>query len=254
MAHVSVFILSYLILQVLVLGEQDDGKSVEEEMYGVKYAQECEVCKYFVIELEDRLKETGKSHEVLETGYELDPAKRKRKKYQQSEVRLLDSLDGICEKLLTYNIHKERKDSTRFAKGMSTTFKVLHDLVDKGVKVDLGIPLELWDQPSAEITNLKSQCENLLEKHESDIEDWYFNHQDVPLKQFLCIDRALHRSDTGCLDEILYPKPENNGKDEKSAKKKKGKKHSDKNSKKEETTESKKGDSADNVQNAKTEL
>lgn len=28
---------------------------------------------------------------------------------------------------------------------------------DKGVKVDLGIPYELWDKPSAEITNLKSQ-------------------------------------------------------------------------------------------------
>lgn len=226
-------------------------------MYGVKYAGECEVCKYFVVELEDRLKETGKSHEVLETGYELDPAKRKKKKYQHSEVRLLDSLEGICDKLLTYNIHKERKDSTRFAKGMSTTFKVLHDLVDKGVKVDLGIPFELWDKPSAEVTNLKSQCENLLEKHELDIEDWYFNHQDVPLKQFLCIDRALHKGETGCLDEIVAPEPKKKDKDddEKSSKKKKSRKHStDKNSKKEETVESKKGDSADSVQNAKTEL
>lgn len=46
-----------------------------------------------------------------------------------SELRLLESLEGICDQLLEYNIHKERKDSTRFAKGMSTTFKVLHDLV-----------------------------------------------------------------------------------------------------------------------------
>ena len=28
---------------------------------------------------------------------------------------------------------------------------------DKGVKVDLGIPYELWDKPSAEITNMKTQ-------------------------------------------------------------------------------------------------
>lgn len=48
---------------------------------------------------------------------------------------------------------------------------------NKGVKVELGIPYELWDKPSAEITNLKTQCENLLEDHESDIEDWYYNHQ-----------------------------------------------------------------------------
>lgn len=31
---------------------------------------------------------------------------------------------------------------------------------DKGVKVDLGIPYELWDKPSVEITNMKTQvCE-----------------------------------------------------------------------------------------------
>lgn len=48
---------------------------------------------------------------------------------------------------------------------------------DKGVKVDLGIPYELWDKPSVEITTLKTQCENLLENHEADIENWYYNHQ-----------------------------------------------------------------------------
>lgn len=46
-----------------------------------------------------------------------------------SELRLLESLDGLCEKILEYNIHKERTDSTRFAKGMSQTFKTLHGLV-----------------------------------------------------------------------------------------------------------------------------
>uniref|UniRef100_A0A161N0L1 Protein canopy 4 n=1 Tax=Triatoma infestans TaxID=30076 RepID=A0A161N0L1_TRIIF len=78
---------------------------------------------------------------------------------------------------------KKRTDSTRFAKGMSQTFKTLHNLVDKGVKVDLGIPHELWDKPSVEITNMKTQCETVLEDYESDIEDWYFNHQaDIPFK------------------------------------------------------------------------
>ncbi|XP_054707377.1 protein canopy 4-like [Uloborus diversus] len=192
--------------------EEKKSESFEEEKYGVKYAGECEVCKYLVVELENRLSETGKSHDVLEIGYELDPAARKKKKYAQSELRLVESLEGICDRLLDYNIHKERKDSTRFAKGMSTTFKVLHDLADKGVKVELGIPEELWDKPSAEVTHLKMQCENLLEKHESDIEDWYFKHQDIPLKQYLCIDKALHKGDTGCLDEAYVPsKPEEKG-------------------------------------------
>lgn len=33
----------------------------------------------------------------------------------------------------------------------------LRGLVQKGVKVDLGIPLELWDEPSVEVTFLKKQ-------------------------------------------------------------------------------------------------
>ena len=78
------------------------------------------------------------------------------------------------------------------------------------LQVDIGIPHELWDKPSAEVkmkkdmknrllgkcdngwkiwlqwenkmyaqvTQLKTQCESLLEKHEEDIEDWYFEKQD----------------------------------------------------------------------------
>ncbi|XP_053203280.1 protein canopy homolog 4-like [Panonychus citri] len=172
-----------------------------EEEHGVKYASQCEACKYFVLELEERLKETGKSHDVIEVGYSLDSKQKKRKKYQQSELRLVESLDGICERLLEYNIHKERKDSTRFAKGMSQTFQTLHGLVDKGVKVDLGIPFELWDKPSAEVTNLKTQCELLLERHEDDVENWYWNHQDESLQKFLCIDRALRKGDSSCIFE-----------------------------------------------------
>lgn len=110
------------------------------------------------IELESRLDETGKSNDILEIGYHLDEVKpKKRKEYRKSQLRLIESLENICDRILEYNIHKERTDSTRFAKGMSQTFQTLHGLVDKGVKVDLGIPLELWDKPNAEITNMKSQ-------------------------------------------------------------------------------------------------
>ncbi|XP_071443809.1 protein canopy 4 [Hetaerina americana] len=176
-----------------------------EEEEGVKYADKCEVCKVVAIELESRLQETGKSHEVLEIGYSLDSDKnKKRMKYEKSELRLVESLDGVCDRILEYNIHKERSDSTRFAKGMSQTFKTLHGLVDKGVKVELGIPLELWDKPSVEITNMKTQCETLIEDYESDIEDWYFHHQGKDtLITYLCTNRALKDYDDKCLDEKL---------------------------------------------------
>ncbi|XP_060521776.1 protein canopy 4 [Cylas formicarius] len=180
-------------------------QSVTEEDEGVKYANKCEVCKILAIELQSRLEETGKTHDVIETGYAVDDVKPKKKKeYKKSELRLVESLEGVCDRILEYNIHKEREDSTRFAKGMSQTFQTLHGLVDKGVKVELGIPYELWDKPSVEITNMKIQCETLLEENEGDIEDWYFNHQHKePLKKYLCQDRALRGQDINCLNEQL---------------------------------------------------
>jgi len=74
----------------------------------------------------------GNTHEVLELGYSVDDVKPKRKaKYQESELRLVESLDGLCKRVLQYNVHKERKDtrSTGFDKGMSQTFRTLHGLV-----------------------------------------------------------------------------------------------------------------------------
>lgn len=127
--------------------------------------------------------------------------------YRKSETRFIESTEDVCEQVLRYNLHKERKDSTRFAKGMSQTFETLHGLVDRGVKVDLGIPLELWDKPPAEVTELKTQCETLLEKYEPVIEDWYNNHQeDDPLIKFLCEDHVLSKNDAKCLYEIPPPK------------------------------------------------
>lgn len=141
---------------------------------------------------------------------------KKRTEYKRSELRFIESLENVCERVLDYNLHKERKDSTRFAKGMSQTFRTLHGLVDKGVKVDLGMPLELWDKPSAEVTKLKSQCETLLERHEGDVENWYFAHQEkgVPLIKFLCEDIVLKGQDAKCLYEQLKGDNGNEEKDE----------------------------------------
>lgn len=136
--------------------------------------------------------------------YSVDDVKpKKRTEYKRSELRFIESLENVCDRVLDYNVHKERKDSTRFAKGMSQTFKTLHGLVDKGVKVDLGIPLELWDKPSAEVTKLKSQCETLLERYEGDVEKWYNEYQEkgVPLIKYLCEDIVLGGRDAKCLYE-----------------------------------------------------
>lgn len=43
--------------------------SIEEDEHGVIYANKCEACKVLATELQDRLSETGKSRDVIETGY-----------------------------------------------------------------------------------------------------------------------------------------------------------------------------------------
>ncbi|XP_053688082.1 protein canopy homolog 4 [Sabethes cyaneus] len=176
-----------------------------EENEGVKYASKCEACKILATELEARLFETGRSHDVLELGYSVDDVKpKKRTEYRRSELRLLESLENVCDRILEYNIHKERQDSTRFAKGMSQTFQTLHGLVDKGVKVDLGIPFELWDKPSAEITQMKTQCETMVENFENIIEQWYFNKQNqIPLIKYLCENEVLKGKNSKCLYETF---------------------------------------------------
>lgn len=157
--------------------------------------------------MQNRFEKLGQTSQVIETGYQIDGPK-KRVKYTKSELYFIESLEGVCDKLLEYNIHKERKDSTRFAKGMSSTFKTLHQLVDKGVKVDLGIPLELWDSPSAEITTLKQQCEDYLEKYDSVIEQWYWGNRDQPLQNYLCRERVLQKDQQSCFDDPLPPETE----------------------------------------------
>ena len=114
-------------------------------------------------ELEEQLIKTGKSSDVLEIGFNIDDDKKIKKiPYRKSEIRLMEVMDSACDNILQYNLHKERKDSTRFAKGMSQTFQTLHGLVDKGVKVELGIPYDLWDRPGAEVEHLKKQVRNCV--------------------------------------------------------------------------------------------
>jgi len=48
-----------------------------------------------------------------------------------SELRLTEAIHEphICENILQYNVHAERKGSLRYAKGVSETMQTLHGLV-----------------------------------------------------------------------------------------------------------------------------
>ncbi|KAL7638641.1 UNVERIFIED_CONTAM: hypothetical protein RMT77_011213 [Armadillidium vulgare] len=170
---------------------------LEEEKYGVIFANECEVCKLVTKEVTELL-ESHDSSDVIETGYNIDSKNKKKTKYNKSELRLVEVLEDTCNGMSDYRVHKERKDSTRWAKSMSQTFKTLHGLVNKGVKVELGIPMELWDEPSAEVGQLKTQCEQFLEDHEELINNWYFGDQHSSLQSHVC-ESIL--KDKKCLSE-----------------------------------------------------
>ncbi|NXQ32636.1 CNPY3 protein, partial [Alaudala cheleensis] len=91
--------------------------------------------------------------------------------------------------------------SAALSQGMSETFETLHNLVHKGVKVVMDIPYELWNETSAEVADLKKQCDVLVEEYEDVIEDWYRHHQTEDLSQFLCANHVLKGKDTSCLAE-----------------------------------------------------
>jgi len=77
------------------------------------------------------------------------------------------------------------------------------------------MPFEMWDKPSAEITDLKSKCENLLETYETEIEDWYTQGEETPLMEYLCRDTILKNKDASCLNE-KFVEEVSSGKEKKS--------------------------------------
>ncbi|XP_078284125.1 protein canopy 4 [Rhinoraja longicauda] len=190
-----------LLLSPLIGAAAEEGDANDDA--NDRLPTKCEVCKFLTVELQTALDKTRHSKEVLEIGAVLDNGKRKRKiKYNTSEMRLAEAMDNICERILQYSVHAERPGSLRYAKGTSETMMTLKNLVHKGVKVELGIPFEMWDEPSAEVTDLKKQCENMLEHYEDIVEDWYFHHQDLELERFLCVSHVLAANDRDCLGEV----------------------------------------------------
>ncbi|KAM4714335.1 protein canopy homolog 3 [Anableps anableps] len=187
----------------------------------------CEVCKFVSIEMKSAFEETGKTKAVIESNYNfIDGKGALPVKYVKSDLRFIEVVENVCQRLLEYNLHKERTGSNRFAKGMSETFSTLHGLVHKGVKVVMDIPYELWNETSAEVADLKKQCDVMVEQYEDVIEDWYKGNQEEDLTTYLCEKHVLKGEDKACLSENWTPKKKGDqaaiAEDKKKKKKKKG--------------------------------
>ncbi|XP_072513798.1 protein canopy homolog 3 [Salminus brasiliensis] len=189
-----------LLLMAFVFVSTRAHKAEDDEW--VHLPNKCEVCKFVSIEMKSALEETGKTKEVIETNYRfLDDKGAPPIKYVKSDIRFIEVMESVCSRILKYNLHKERDGSNRFAKGMSETFSTLHNLVHKGVKVVMDIPYELWNETSAEVADLKKQCDVLIEQYEEVIEDWYKGNQEEDLTTYLCEKHVLKGQDTNCLKE-----------------------------------------------------
>uniref|UniRef100_UPI0037E7DDEE protein canopy homolog 3 n=1 Tax=Semicossyphus pulcher TaxID=241346 RepID=UPI0037E7DDEE len=193
----------------------------------VNLPDKCEVCKFVSIEMKSAFDETGKTKEVIDRNYRfIDSKGAPPIKYVKSDLRFIEVVENVCQRLLEYNLHKERTGSNRFAKGMSETFSTLHGLVNKGVNVVMDIPFELWNETSAEVADLKKQCDVLVEKYEDVIEDWYKGSQEEDLTTYLCEKHVLKGQDTACLKEDWSRKKKGDqaaiAEDKKKKKKKKG--------------------------------
>ena len=74
-------------------------------------------------------------------------------------LRFLEHLLFLQKKTLILATYSEflfcSDQSCRFAKGQSETMQTLRGLQAKGVKVDLGIPDDMWERPSAPVTKMK---------------------------------------------------------------------------------------------------
>uniref|UniRef100_A0A1I7TLI7 DUF3456 domain-containing protein n=1 Tax=Caenorhabditis tropicalis TaxID=1561998 RepID=A0A1I7TLI7_9PELO len=72
-------------------------------------------------------------------------------------------------------------------------------------QVELGMPFEMWDQPSAEIVALRQSCESLLEEYEEIIEEWFFEKTDSEdLFKKLCVQNAIKNGDINCFEKPYH--------------------------------------------------
>ncbi|KAG8006026.1 Protein canopy-like protein 3 [Nibea albiflora] len=82
----------------------------------VHLPDKCEVCKFVSIEMKSAFDETGKTKAVIDRNPFIDNKGAPPIKYVKSDLRFIEVVENVCQRLLEYNLHKERTGSNRFAK------------------------------------------------------------------------------------------------------------------------------------------
>ncbi|CAJ0935154.1 unnamed protein product, partial [Mesorhabditis belari] len=121
-------------------------------------------------------------------------------KNKRSEASMIEGMEKVCRDLAQYRLHKDKDGIDRFQKNESETMKNLKELRERGVKVELGMPDELWDVQSVEIAELKRLCETIVEQYEDAIETWYWK-KGWDFEGGVCKERVLRGGDISCMAE-----------------------------------------------------
>ena len=113
--------------------------------------------------------ETYGMSEDHKTQYSIEKARHLSK---EGPVRLMYPMGEVCNSLLEYQFDGSRRDVHRFSRTATLSTK----LSDLSRAFSIGKAAYTSSPP--EITDLKAKCDLLIEKHQKDIEDWYFEKQD----------------------------------------------------------------------------
>uniref|UniRef100_A0AC35UGJ2 DUF3456 domain-containing protein n=1 Tax=Rhabditophanes sp. KR3021 TaxID=114890 RepID=A0AC35UGJ2_9BILA len=105
----------------------------------------------------------------------------------KAEQVVMDVGERVCAIMIKYRIDSSKQDLNRFVKGTTDAMLQLKSMRDKGVKINLEIPEELWDAPGIESSQLKLYCESILEEFEEAFIGSIYNNKD--LKKEICVDK-----------------------------------------------------------------
>lgn len=84
---------SYILVISTLFLSSGTADKFDEDQYGVKYADDCEICKIVSNEITLLLSESEGKHEVLETGYSVTKEKKKTKvRFLHNETQIFDFL------------------------------------------------------------------------------------------------------------------------------------------------------------------
>ncbi|XP_068716077.1 protein canopy 4-like [Montipora foliosa] len=201
-------ILPLITCEIETITVGSDSKTKKKNPYITKFHEtasirptKCQVCRLLVTEFLEQMRKTNHIEDIPR-GYTLEDLEDREKNihYEKSELRLMDVLDNLCQKMKLYQARAGPEFP--YIKGAKSQLReVMDDLAQRSkVKLNYELPDEVVEDYTYEMGRLKFKCIHLLEAHEEDLTQWYFSDQKENLMNWLCVERVLDINEQDCLD------------------------------------------------------